>query len=357
MLTTSARVLRLLSLLQARREWSGADLGARLEVDVRTVRRDVDRLRDLGYVIEASAGPGGGYRLGAGSATPPLLLDDDEALAVAVALGAAAGSVANLQDIALRVLVKLDQLLPARLRRRLGALQAVTLSLAATPSVDPETLAALAAACRDQVRLRFRYRGRRHDVTRRDVEPMRLVHTGRVWYLAAWDLDRADWRTFRVDRIDATAGLEPGARFAAREPPEDFATLVSRSISSSPYQRRVRLRVAGAPAEVARRIPPWVGVVEAGGDRHAVLTIGADTYEAVAALVVHAGVDFVLLDPPDAAAPLAEVARRLLRGVRTPGRPPGSARRSSRRTGARPPGGSSPRPGSSASRGTPRPPR
>ena len=255
MLKTSARVLRLLAMLQARREWAGAELAERLEVDVRTIRRDVDRLRELGYVIEASAGPGGGYRLGAGSATPPLLLDDAEAVAVAVALSAAASSVANLQDVALRVLVKLDQLLPARLRRRLGALQSMTVSLAAGQvAVDPRTLTALAAACRDHERVRFAYRDRRDQPSVRDVEPMRLVHTGRVWYLAAWDTQRADWRTFRIDRIDGAAGIALAGRFIPREPPEDLAKLVSRSIAASPYRRQVRLALAGSARELATRI-------------------------------------------------------------------------------------------------------
>jgi predicted DNA-binding transcriptional regulator YafY len=314
MLKASARVLRLLSLLQARREWSGADLSARLEVDVRTIRRDVDRLRDLGYVIDASAGPGGGYRLGAGSATPPLLLDDDEAVAVAVAL-ASAGSVASLQDTALRVLVKLDQLLPARLRRRLGALQSVTMQLgAAQAAVDPQTLATIGGACRDHDRLTFRYRDQRGQVTTREVEPMRLAHTGRVWYLAAWDTRRQDWRTFRVDRIEP-AGLRPGDRFAPREPPEDFATLVSRAISAAPYRHQVRLRLAGSVREMSKRIPPWVGLLEPESDDRSVLTIGGDTYEAVTAYIVQAGVDFELLEPVAAAEPFRRIAQRLLRGT------------------------------------------
>jgi predicted DNA-binding transcriptional regulator YafY len=309
-------------MLQGRREWAGAELAERLEVDVRTVRRDVDRLRDLGYVIEASAGPGGGYRLGAGSVTPPLLLDDAEALAVAVALSAAASSVANLQDVALRVLVKLDQLLPARLRRRLGALQAVTVSLAAGQAgVDPTTLTALAAACRDHVRVRFAYLDRSKQGSARDVEPTRLVHTGRVWYLVAWDTQRADWRTFRVDRIDPTAGITPGSRFVPREPPEDLTTFVSRSISASPYRHQVRLGLAGSAREVATRIPPWVGLLEPDGKDRCTLTIGAGSYDAVTALILHAGVDFTLIEPAEAAAPIREIARRLLRGIAAPPAP------------------------------------
>lgn len=316
MLSTSARVLRLLSMLQVRREWSGEELGARLGVDVRTIRRDIDRLRQLGYTIDASAGPGGGYRLGAGSETPPLLLEDDEAIAVAVALGAAAGSVADTQDVALRVLAKLDQLLPRRLRRRLSAVPAVTLSLVSpgdAPSLS--ALAAIAAACRDTIQLRFAYRDTRGTVTSRVVEPMRLVHTGRRWYLAAWDVQRTDWRTFRVDRIEAQPRLAQGSRFVPRQPPEDFATYVAKSITAWPYRFRARLRVNGSAADIRARVPAWVGVAEPIDDSHCALTIGGDSHETVAALIVHAGVEFTLLEPTELAQPIRDIAERLRRGA------------------------------------------
>jgi predicted DNA-binding transcriptional regulator YafY len=302
--------------LQVRREWSGNELGVRLDVDVRTIRRDVDRLRQLGYTIDASAGPGGGYRLGAGTETPPLLLEDDEAIAVAVALGAAAGSVANTQDVALRVLAKLDQLLPRRLRRRLSAVPAVTLSLVAPgTAASLSALAAMAAACRDSVQLRFGYRDQHGTVTSRVVEPMRLVHTGRRWYLAAWDVGRGDWRTFRVDRVEAQQRIAQGPRFVPRQPPEDFATFVSRSISSWPYQYQARLLVKGTVADIRGRVPPWVGVVEALDDSSCALTVGGDTCETVVALIVHAGIDFTLLEPTELAQPIRDVAERLLRGL------------------------------------------
>lgn len=320
MLKTSARVIRLLSMLQVRREWSGKELSDRLAVDVRTIRRDVDRLRELGYVIDASSGPGGGYRLGPGTATPPLLLDDDEAVAVAVALGAAAGNRPGADDVALRVLAKLDQLLPRRLRRRLSTLPAVTVSLVSPHSaVSLSLLATIAAACRDQLQLRFSYRDNRGAVTGRTVEPMRLVHTGRRWYLAAWDVDRGDWRTFRVDRVQARPRLSTGARFVPRQPPEDFATLVSRSISASPYRYRVRLRLKSSAANVSTRIPPWMGVVEPLEEGDCILTTGGETYEAVAALVVQAGADYVLLEPQELAQPIRDIGARLLRGVATSG--------------------------------------
>src|SRR6516164_10568538 len=191
MLETSARLLRLLSLLQSRRDWGGAELAERLGVGLRTVRRDIDRLRDLGYPVEASPGAAGGYWLGVGAALPPLLLDDEEAVAVAISLHtAASGSVAGLEETALRALTKLQQMLPSRLRHRISAFRATTVPLTGPGSppdaVDPQLLTAVAAACRDQRRLRLRYPGR-DGVTTRGVEPHRLVHTPRRWYLLAWD--------------------------------------------------------------------------------------------------------------------------------------------------------------------------
>ena len=316
MLKTSARALRLLSMLQVRREWSGRELSDRLAVDARTIRRDVDRLRELGYAVEASAGPGGGYRLGAGTATPPLLLVDDESIAVAVALGAAAGTGTNTDEVALRVLAKLDQLLPRRLRRRLSALPAVTVSLVNPRSaVSLSALAAIAAACRDQMQVRFGYRDNKGAVTARTVEPMRLVHTGRRWYLAAWDVQRGDWRTFRVDRVQPQPRLSQGARFEPRQPPEDFATMVSRSLTASPYRCQARLRIAGAAADVRGRVPPWLGVIEPLDEDHCVLTTGGDTWDAIAALVVHAGVEFTLIEPVEMVQPLRDIAARLMRAA------------------------------------------
>jgi predicted DNA-binding transcriptional regulator YafY len=318
MVKTSARALRLLSMLQVKREWSGQELGDRLEVDVRTVRRDVDRLRELGYVIDASAGRGGGYRLSAGTATPPLLLDDDEAVAVAVALGAAAGNAANTDDVALRVLAKLDQLLPKRLRKRLSALPAVTVSLVSPQSaVSLSVLAAIAAACRDQVLLRFSYRDMRGAATSRTVEPMRLVHTGRRWYLAAWDVGRADWRTFRIDRVQAQPRLTTADRFVPRQPPEDFATMVARSITSWPHRYQVRVRLLGSVAELRNRLPPWSGVLEPLDDSHSVLIIGGDSCEMIAAMIIHTGVEFSLIEPAELAQPIRDIAERLRRGCAT----------------------------------------
>jgi predicted DNA-binding transcriptional regulator YafY len=233
MLETSARLLRLLSLLQAHREWSGADLADRLGVTPRTVRRDVDRLRELGYPVHSARGTAGGYRLGAGAQLPPLLLDDEEAVAVAVGLRQAAGGVEGIEETSVRALAKLEQVLPDRLRRRVSALSSFTVPMPGTgrgPSVDPAVLIELAGACRDAQRLRFTYRDHGGTVTRRTAEPHRLVAAQRRWYLVAWDVDRDDWRTYRADRITPTP--PHGPRFTPRRPPaDDLAEYVSRGVS------------------------------------------------------------------------------------------------------------------------------
>jgi predicted DNA-binding transcriptional regulator YafY len=289
------------------------ELSDRLRVNGRTIRRDVERLRELGYAIEASAGPGGGYRLAAGNATPPLLLEDDEAVAVAASLTAAARSVAGTAEVALRVLVKLDQLLPQRLRHRLTALQAVTVAIAPPESVaDPFLLMGIATACQDRETLGFTYRDRRGEVTSRSVEPGSLVHTGKVWYLAAWDLDRADWRTFRVDRIDARAGLTRGARFTPREPSVDFATLVSRSISASSGQHIVRLKLRLPAHRMAEAMPPWLGALDPIDERSCILSIGLDDLALLPSYVGHLRVDFELIEPAEAAIHLRTLAERIL---------------------------------------------
>lgn len=317
MLTASTRVLRLLSLLQARGEWSGRELGERLEVDVRTLRRDVDRLRDLGYAIDSSAGVGGGYRLGSGSTTPPLLLDDDEAVAVAVALAASAGSGGPAQEVAVAVLAKLNQVLPPRARRKLGAIEAATLALPdGRPRVDPRVLATLAGACRDAVEARFSYRDSQGAPSRRTVEPLRLVHAHTRWYLVARDVDRDDFRTFRVDRVAPRDVDVTTRRFTPSEPPGGVAAYVARSLSSAHQRFRARLLLVGAVDELAAKIPAWVGTLEARSPRRAVLTVGADTEAALASLILHAGVDFELLDPPEMAPVLEAAAQRLRAGAR-----------------------------------------
>src|SRR5437764_124409 len=234
---TSSRLLELLSLLQGRRDWPGAELARRLEVSGRTIRRDIERLRRLGYPVESLTGPAGGYTLRAGTAMPPLLLDDDEAIAIAVGLRTAArASVAGIEETAVRALVKLEQVLPAQLRRRVAALGSATLTLPMPgPTVDPQHLTTIAGACRDFECLRFGYRARDGAETRREVEPNSLVNLGRRWYLVAWDRERGDWRTFRVDRL--TKPVSTGVRFAPRKlPTKDAAAYVERSITSAPVR-------------------------------------------------------------------------------------------------------------------------
>ncbi|MEZ4405143.1 MAG: WYL domain-containing protein [Polyangiales bacterium] len=317
MLTASTRALRLLSLLQSRGEWSGRELGERLEVDVRTLRRDVDRLRDLGYTIDASAGVGGGYRLGRGDTTPPLLLDDDEAVAVAIAMAASAGADGPPNEVAVVVLAKLNQVLPPRARKKLGAIEAATLALPdGRPRVDLRVLAALAGACRDAVEARFSYLDARGASSRRTVEPLRLVHAHTRWYLVARDVDRDDFRTFRVDRVAPRDVEVTSRRFTPREPPEGIAAYVARALVSAPYQFRARLLLVGAVDELAAKIPSWVGTLEARSPRRTVLTVGADSEAALAAMILHAGVDFELLDPPELGPVIEAAARRLRSGAR-----------------------------------------
>lgn len=315
MLKTSARLLRLLWLLQSRRYWSGAELSERVAVDTRTVRRDIDRLRELGYAVEASPGLGGGYQLKAGSSLPPVLLDDEEAVTVAVAVRAAASSIGKMEEAAVRLLAKLDQLLPSRLRKRASALHSVTISLArpeAAPSID--VLTQIAGACRDHLKLGISYRDRAGTVTSRVVEPLRLAHTGRLWYLIAWDSQRRDWRTFRMDRVARLASTGP--QFAPRAFPGDIAEYVSRSIRQVPYRFRMRIRLRGSVTELAKRIPSWCGVLEALDEESCTLSTGADSMEALAAQVVLTGTDFEILDAPELVAELREIAARLDRATR-----------------------------------------
>src|SRR6266508_3999160 len=229
---TSSRLLELLSLLQGRRDWPGAELADRLEVSGRTIRRDVERLRQLGYPVESLTGPAGGYRLRAGAAMPPLLLDDEEAIAIAVGLRTAArASVTGIEETAVRALVKLEQVLPKHLRSRVRAFGSATISPpAGGPTVDPQHLTVIAAACRDYECLRFAYRSRDGTDSRREVEPHTLVNLGRRWYLVAWDRRREDWRTFRIDRL--TKPASSGVRFTPRRlPAKDAATYVQQNIS------------------------------------------------------------------------------------------------------------------------------
>jgi predicted DNA-binding transcriptional regulator YafY len=319
MVGTSARLLRLLTLLQSRRSWTGGELCGRLEVTSRTLRRDVDRLRSLGYPVHSTSGVAGGYRLAAGTELPPLLLDDEEALAVALGLRtAAAGSVTGMEEVARRALTKLEQVLPARLRRRLSALHAAIVPLARSgPTVDAPTLAVIAAACSEHGQLAFGYRGNDGARTSRRVEPAGLVHTGWRWYLVAWDLNRTDWRTFRVDRIEAK--VTTGARFFPRRPPHGgLAGSASRSISLGPYPIRARVLLRAPIAEMARRISPATGTLESVGPRSCLLLIGAPTLDGLAIWMSTLGVEFEIREPPEARAHLRKMGERALRAAGVP---------------------------------------
>jgi predicted DNA-binding transcriptional regulator YafY len=321
MLATSARLLRLLSLLQSRRDWSGAELADRLAISARTVRRDVERLRDLGYPVHATRGVAGGYRLGAGADLPPLLLDDEEAVAVAVGLRTAAsgGVVAGIEETSIRALAKLEQVLPSRLRRRVNAVAAYTVTVpmeAAGPTVDVEVLAAIAGACRDQQRLRFDYRDHGGSASLRTTEPYRLVCWGRRWYLLAWDVEQRDWRTFRVDRLRPR--IPTGPRFVPRELPDiDLAASISRGGWSAGWRYRTQVRLH-APAEaVAERIPPGVGTLEVVDKDTCLLRTGAATLDALAVHLGMLGADFEVSDPPELVDHIRVLAGRYHRA--TPG--------------------------------------
>ena len=316
MTDTSSRLLTLLSLLQARRDWPGHELAHRLEVSGRTIRRDVERLRGLGYPVESLTGPAGGYRLRAGTAMPPLLLDDDEAIAIAVGLRTAArASVTGIEETSVRALVKLEQVLPTQLRRRVSALQSATTTLpAGGPTVDPQALTAIAAACRDFECVRFAYRGRDGVASRREAEPHSLVNLGRRWYLVAWDRGRRDWRTFRVDRLSGPAST--GVRFTPRDlPATDAASYVSQSLSAAPnrYEARVTLH---APADTIRkRVPAYWGTIEPLDDERCEYRTGDDDLDWLAVRVAMLGVDFDVHEPPELAEHLLLLARRLERAV------------------------------------------
>jgi predicted DNA-binding transcriptional regulator YafY len=318
--TTSARLLRLLSLLQARPWWSGPDLAQRLEVTTRTVRRDVQRLRDLGYPVDGAPGEAGGYRLGNGGDLPPLLLDDDEATAVAVALAVTTtGAVRGLEEPALAALAKLDRLLPPRLRTRVDAVRKATVTLtggapAGADGVDAELLVTLAQACAGDERVEVDYEDRDGNRTARRLEPYRLVATGRRWYLVAHDVDRRAWRTFRVDRI-ATA-RRTGHRFVPDPEAPDAAALVQEGTTTAPYRYQARIAFPTTPsAALARRVPATVGTIRPRRGGGCTLTTGSDRLESLAGHLVGLGLDFEVQEPPELRRHLREVATRLRRAA------------------------------------------
>ncbi|MFI6771392.1 helix-turn-helix transcriptional regulator [Streptomyces sp. NPDC050355] len=307
---TTERVLRLLALLQRRPSWTAAELAAELGVTDRSVRRDVERLRAVGYPVHATAGVGGGYQLGAGTRLPPLLLDDEEAIATAVSLRlASGGTVAGAGEAALRALAKLDQVMPPRLRAEVRAVHGATETLVGPGvEIDAELLVTLARACRDAVRVRFRYAGCGGGERERTVEPVRMVATSRRWYLMAWDVDRDDWRTFRLDRMHEAVATT--WRFRAREHPDPVA-YVQRSVTEAPYRYLARVRVHARPDQVRELVPPQVGRVEDDRDGWCVLVAGGDDLDWLAMHVARLGFDAEVLEPPELRAAATVLARRL----------------------------------------------
>ena len=314
MLQTSARLLRLLSLFQAQRYWSGLDLANRLDVTSRTLRRDVDRLRSLGYPVHSTSGIAGGYQLGAGATLPPLLLDDDEAVAVALGLRtSASGGVSGTEEASMRALMKLEQVLPPCLRHRVAALHGFIVPLqrqSRGPTVDAERLSMIAGACRDHDGIQFKYQDRAGAPSARHVEPHRLVHTGYRWYLVAWDTIRNDWRTFRVDRIEGK--LKTSIRFKPRKPPEgDFAAYVSKSLSQAPYPVKARITLHAPVETLVKKIPSSAGVLEAIDQHSCMLRTGAHSVEGIAIHLSWLGVDFRVHEPEELINYVRKLADRL----------------------------------------------
>jgi predicted DNA-binding transcriptional regulator YafY len=315
-LETSARLLRLLGMFQGRRDWTGDELAMRLSVTPRTIRKDVSRLRTLGYPVDARPGVAGGYRLGVGASLPPLLLDDDEAVAVAVGLRtAASGSVAGIEEASIRAGAKLHQVLPARLRRRVMAIQETAVATPIPgPRIDPDSLARLALACRDRMRLRFDYVASDERSSRREAEPHVLVqHRGR-WYLVAWDLERVGWRVFRADRVDVR--FPPGPRFDARPLPGggDAAAYVAQHVAMAPWRFRARVVVHASAAHVQARLPVRVDI-EALADDRCAFEPGSDDAASLAMYLGMLDADFEVVGAPELVAALEAMAGRYERAV------------------------------------------
>ncbi|MFH8609394.1 helix-turn-helix transcriptional regulator [Streptomyces sp. NPDC018029] len=328
---TPARLFQLLSLLQTPREWPGAELSERLGVSRRTVRRDIDRLRDLGYPVRASQGAAGGYRLVAGKAMPPLVLDDEEAVAIAVGLRAGAGhAVEGVEEASVRALAKLEQVLPGRLRHRVSALQTATTALTSGDgaSIAPETLTVMASAAAGHERLRFAYRAGDGTESRRLTEPYRLVSTGRRWYLVAYDIDREDWRTFRVDRV--ADPFATGARFVPRElPTGDAAEYIRQSMWSGRPTHDLDVTFAAPAHFVTARLPAPLGPVEPLDDHSCRLRCPvSDSLEWLAVRLAVLDCDFTVHGPGELVDCIRAMSTRLTRSLPEKGRAGGENARS-----------------------------
>jgi predicted DNA-binding transcriptional regulator YafY len=318
MANTSSRTLRLLSLLQTHRYWPGTELADRLEISLRTLRRDVDRLRELGYPVDAQRGVDGGYQLAAGAALPPLLLDDEEAVALAIGLRTAAqGGVAGIEESSVRALAKLAQVMPPRLRRRIDALHATTVPAVwgDRQTVDAEALTAVAQACRDEERLRFAYTAQNGDQTSRHVEPHRLVSLGRRWYLVGFDLLRLDWRSFRVDRLDKPRST--GIRFTPRElPAKDAAAFVRASFGNIATSHAVEAMVHAPAATVRGMVGRWATVEEV-DEQRCRLRMTADNLDWPTLALGSVGAEFEVLRPPELVEHIREWGSRFTRATYT----------------------------------------
>ena len=309
----AARLLRLLSLFQSRPTWSGDELADRLDVTTRTVRRDVSRLRDLGYPVDAAPGIVGGYRLAPGGRLPPLLLDDDEAVAIAIGLRLAATSaVAGIEASAVAALTKLDQVLPPQVRERVAALTASTIEMRGRwgEEIDADALVALATGCRRAERVTFGYRDHAGNETEKRVEPLQIVHAGKRWYLVGRDVDRDAWRTYRVDRI--ARPLLTGHRFERIDPP-DAERLVSEGINVAPWGIEARIALDVDLATARRWFPPTMGVIDQDGQGRTVLRVAAESLPPLAAFVGGLRCDAEVLDPPELRDEVRRLGRKLAR--------------------------------------------
>ena len=298
---TPGRMLQLLGLLQARPEWGGAELAERLEITERTVRRDIDRLRLLGYPVEAAPGRHGGYRLGRGGRLPPLLLSDDEAVAVAIGLRTAVdGSVAGLEESAVSTMAKLDHILPAHLARRVRSLHESTAQMLwredRQPKVHAGHLMVLATACSAQERVRFAYTDKGGKASERLVEPLRLVRSGLRWYLVARDIDRADWRTFRLDRVKKPESV--GTRFEHKDPPDPVA-MVTEGVSMVTYPFRARIRIFLPLEEATKRFPRTNVVIQAEAPHSTIVELGSASIYRMIGYLAGMYPPCEVLDPPE----------------------------------------------------------
>jgi predicted DNA-binding transcriptional regulator YafY len=309
--SSAARLLEVLSLLQARPQWNAVELAERLGITERTVRRDMAKLRDLGYPVEADPGRSGGYRLGIGRALPPLLLTDDEAVAVAVGLRAAASTgVTGYEEAAVAALTKLEQVMPLPLRETVLALNASTVMVRPGPGelVDPDVLVVLAQGCRRHERVAFSYTDGAGQVSERRAEPYGLVHAARRWYLVARDLDRADWRTFRVDRIDSP--VLTGHRFVPDGEP-DVAAMVVQGIARAPYDWQAEVVLHTTLDEALTEIAPTIATLESFGGS-TVMRIGANDIDWIARYLAGLPFRFEIRHPAELRAAVHRLAERLL---------------------------------------------